>query len=41
MMKKIYGPVKKNKDELGNFKVPQHTQKTPYFAFLKTIQLLY
>ena len=44
MMKKIYDPIKNNKDKLGNFrKTHQHTRKidTSYFASLKTIQLLY
>ena len=33
----------KNKDELGNFETSQDVQKidAPYFASLKTIQLLY
>ena len=42
MMKKMYGPIKKNKGDLENFETPRHTQKidTPYFSFLKTMQLL-
>ena len=36
MMKKIYGPNKKDKDDFENFEIPQHTQKIhmPYFVFL-------
>ena len=38
MMKKIYGPIKENKNDLENFETLRHTQNidTLYFAFLKT-----
>ena len=42
-MKKVYDPIKKTEDELGNFETPQHTQKadTPHFISVKVIQFLY
>ena len=43
MMRKLYSPIKENKDDLENFDTSQHTGKidTPCFHSLKTIQLLY
>ena len=44
-MKKMYDPIKqkKSKDDFENFETPQHIQTIdmPYFASLKTTQLLY
>ena len=38
MVKRIYGPIKENKDDFENFDGPQYTQKidTSYFASHKT-----
>ena len=45
VMKKMYDPIKqkKSKDDFENFETPQHIQTIdmPYFASLKTTQLLY